>query len=43
VSTIFLGATNNVTEVLRTSAKQQLDSYADEWIVESIPFLVEIQ
>lgn len=33
MSTIFLGTIANPAEVLRASAKQQLDSYADEWIV----------
>lgn len=33
MSTIFLSDSSQVQEILRTSAKNQLDSYAEEWIV----------
>jgi hypothetical protein len=33
MSTIFLEGSDQVQEVLRTSAKNQLDSYAEEWII----------
>lgn len=33
MTTIFLGDSTQVQDILRVSAKSQLDSYADEWIV----------
>ncbi|MFC2121625.1 ATP-binding protein [Bacteroidota bacterium] len=33
MSTIFLDGSLQIEDVLRTSAKNQLDSYADEWII----------
>ncbi|HWT02590.1 MAG TPA: ATP-binding protein [Pyrinomonadaceae bacterium] len=33
MSTIFLGDSSQVQDILRKSAKNQLDSYAEEWIV----------